>query len=137
MGEHVFDKDSVSPRGVIYKDVGDGTDNFPVLEDRGTAHALDDSTGFFKQSFIRYLDFDSAVDVVVIQVKGFDFDRIELRRSVLLQAAQDLCFSFFTSCFNPTGSASPCISSASSWLRVPKIPSTEFMEIAPIRFSFL
>ena len=95
MGEHVFDKDSVSPRGVIYKDVGDGTDNFPVLEDRGTAHALDDSTGFFKQSFIRYLDFDSAVDVVVIQVKGFDFDRIELRRSVLLQAAQDLCFSFF------------------------------------------
>lgn len=46
MGEHIFDKDSVSPRGVIYKDVGDGTDNFPVLEDRGTAHALDDSTGF-------------------------------------------------------------------------------------------
>ena len=75
--------------------MGDGTDNFPVLEDRGTAHALDDSTGFFKQSFIRYLDFDSAVDVVVIQVKGFDFDRIELRRSVLLQAAQDLCFPFF------------------------------------------
>ena len=28
-------------------------------------------------------------------MKGFDFDRIELRRSVLLQAAQDLCFSFF------------------------------------------
>ena len=68
MGEHIFDKDSVSTRGVIYKDVGDGTDNFSVLEDRGTAHALDDSTGFFQQSFIRYLDFDSAVDVVVVRV---------------------------------------------------------------------
>ena len=75
--------------------MGDGTDNFSVLEDRGTAHALDDSTGFFQQPFIRYLDFDSAVDVVVIQVKGFDFDRIELWCPVLLQAAQDLRFSFF------------------------------------------
>lgn len=138
MGEHIFDKDSVSPRGVIYKDVGDGTDNFPVLEDRRTAHALDDSTGFFQQSFIRYLDFDSAVDVVVIQVKGFDFDRIELRRSVLLQAAQDLCFSFFYFLFQSNRAVlRPVFRPLLPGSGVPKIPSTEFMEIAPIRFSFL
>lgn len=39
---------------------------FPFWRIGEPAHALDDSTGFFKQSFIRYLDFDSTVDVVVI-----------------------------------------------------------------------
>ena len=36
--QHIFDKDSVPPCGVVHKNVGYRTDQFPVLNDRAAAH---------------------------------------------------------------------------------------------------
>lgn len=43
--QHVFDKNSISLGGVLNKNVSNGPDQLPVLDDRAAAHSLDDSAG--------------------------------------------------------------------------------------------
>ncbi len=43
--QHVFDKNSISLGGVLNKNVGNGPDQLPVLDDRAAAHSLNDSAG--------------------------------------------------------------------------------------------
>ncbi len=45
MLEHVFNKYPISLCGVLDEYVGDGSDQFPVLDDGAAAHALDDASG--------------------------------------------------------------------------------------------
>ena len=43
--QHVFNKNSISLGGVLNKNVSNGPDQLPVLDDRAAAHPLDDSAG--------------------------------------------------------------------------------------------
>ena len=51
--QHVFDKDPVAGIRVIYKDMGDGADEFAILDDGTAAHALDDASGDLQQFRVR------------------------------------------------------------------------------------
>ena len=45
MRKHIFNKYPVAFGGVLDEDVGDGADEFAVLDDGAAAHALDDASG--------------------------------------------------------------------------------------------
>ena len=50
--EHVLDENTVSARGIRYKDVRYGADKLSVLDDRAAAHPLDNTSGEFKELFV-------------------------------------------------------------------------------------
>ena len=50
------DENTVTFFGVIYKNVGYGTNKFSVLENWRTRHSLNDSPCFFKKSFVCYFN---------------------------------------------------------------------------------
>ncbi len=110
--------------------MGDCPDNFTVLQNRTAAHSLHDSSGCFEQFTIRDLQFDSPVDIVMIQVNGCNFDIIKLWFSAY--AAQNLGGSRFNLLLKADGIACEVMWAAAESFSSPKIPSTVLASIVPI-----
>ena len=64
--QHVFNKNPIPSGAVLHKDMGDCSDEFPVLNNGCTAHALDDTSGQSDQFRVGHFQFDSPVYIVMI-----------------------------------------------------------------------
>ena len=53
--QHIFNEDAVTRGGVVDEDMGHGTDEFAVLNDRTAAHlCVKDRTKIFTNLFVNY-----------------------------------------------------------------------------------
>ena len=76
MLQHILNKNPISSGTVLHENMGDGPYEFTVLDDRCTAHSLDDSSGQGDQVRICDFQFDSPVHVVMIKMNVGDLDII-------------------------------------------------------------
>ena len=74
--QHILNKNPISSGTVLHENMGDGPYEFTVLDDRCTAHSLDDSSGQGDQVRICDFQFDSPVHVVMIEMNVGDLDII-------------------------------------------------------------
>ena len=81
MFQHLLNKNSISFGGIPDKYMGDCTNQFAVLDDRASAHALDNSSGSSQELFISYLQDNSAVYIIIFEVDVQNFNIVPLKLS--------------------------------------------------------
>ena len=123
MLQHILNKNPISSGTVLHENMGDGPYEFTVLDDRCTAHSLDDSSGQGDQVRICDFQFDSPVHVVMIEMNVGDLD--------IIVSGGAVYGTFRISCFNPMGIASSVPSASALSLHLPKIPRTLLPVISP------
>ena len=81
MFQHLLNKNSISFCGIADKYVGDCANQFPVLDDRTSAHPLDNSSGGRKELFIGYLQDNSTIYIIIFKVDVQNFNVILFKLS--------------------------------------------------------
>ena len=67
-GQHVFNEDAVAAGGVVYQHMGHRTYQFSVLNNRTSAHPLDNAAGGGKELRVCYLQQQIAVVISVLWI---------------------------------------------------------------------
>lgn len=73
--QHILYKNPIPLPGILYKDMGHCSDNFSILQDRGTGHPLEHSSGFFHSSSSVILKHDFPIFFILLIVHLRNIDR--------------------------------------------------------------
>ena len=87
--QHIFDEDAVARGGVVDHNVRYRADELTVLNDRASAHSLDDSSGFIDQALVLNL-YGEAFACVGASIDTRYFYLIALR-CCPVECAIDIC----------------------------------------------
>ena len=97
MRKHVFYENPIPFRGVLHKNMGYRSNNLAVLDDRTSAHSLDDPSCDREKLRVCDLQYDSPVDIIILKIDIRDLHIIYFR--FIANGTNDLRRSFFNFLF--------------------------------------